>query len=69
MGMPDAKPVQQKRDIELLNILPDLSSDEDRAWAVLASYHKCPMAELAYAEIVTVESLVCFSIIEVEESE
>jgi hypothetical protein len=39
MGMPDAKPVQQKRDIELLNILPDLSIDEDRAWAVLASYH------------------------------
>tara|TARA_B110000211_G_C14019613_1_gene527049 strand:+ start:131 stop:1417 length:1287 start_codon:yes stop_codon:yes gene_type:complete len=69
MGMPDAKPVQQMSDMELLNILPNLSSDEDRAWAVLARYHGCRMAELAYAEIVTVEDVVCFSIKEIEESE
>ena len=69
MGMPDAKPVQQMSDIELLNILPNLSSDEDRAWAVLARHHGCRMAELAYAEIVTVEDVVCFSIKEIEESE
>ena len=69
MGMPDAKPVQQMRDIELLNILPNLSSDEDRAWAVLARYHGCRMAELAFAEIVTEEGIVCFSIKEIEESE
>jgi hypothetical protein len=69
MGMPDAKPVQQMLDSELLNILPNLSSDSDRAWAVLARHHGCRMAELAYAEIVTVEGVVCFSIKEVEESE
>lgn len=70
MGIPDAKPVQQMPDIELLNILSNLSSDEDRAWAVLASrYHGCRMAELAYAEIVTAEDVVCFSTKEIEESE
>ena len=50
MGMPDARPVKQMLDSELLNILPNLSSDEDRAWAVLARYHGCRMAELAFAE-------------------
>lgn len=69
LGQTDAKPVQQMLDIELLEILPRLSSDSDRAWAVLARYHGCRMAELAYAEIVTVEEVVCFSIKEIEESE
>jgi integrase len=69
MGMPDARPVKQMLDSELLNILPNLSSDEDRAWAVLARYHGCRMAELAFAEIVTEEGIVCFSIKEIEESE
>ena len=69
LGQTDAKPVQQMLDMELLNILPRLSSDSDKAWAVLARYHGCRMAELAYAEIVTVEEVVCFSIKEIEESE
>ena len=69
MGMPDSKPVQQMLDGELLSILPRLNSDEDRAWAVLARHHGCRMAELAYAEIVTVEGVVCFSIKEIEEAE
>lgn len=69
LGQTDAKPVQQMLDIELLNILPRLSSDSDRAWAVLARYHGCRMAEVAYAEIVTVEEVVCFSIKEIEEAE
>ncbi|MDB4261099.1 hypothetical protein N9856_05220 [Porticoccaceae bacterium] len=69
MGMPDARPVKRMLDSELLNILPNLSSDEDRAWAVLARYHGCRMAELAFAEIVTEEDIVCFSIKEIEESD
>ena len=69
LGQSDEKPVQQMLDIELLNILPLLRRDSDKAWAVLARYHGCRMSELAFAKIVTVEGVVCFDITEIAEGD
>jgi integrase len=69
LGMADAKPVQPMSDSELLNILPNLSSDSDRAWAVLARHTGMRLAEICHATIVVEDGVVCFSVKEIAESE
>ena len=69
LGMADAKPVQPMSDIELLNILPNLSSDSDRAWAVLARHTGMRLAEICHATIVVEDGVVCFSVREIGEAE
>ena len=69
LGMADAKPVQPMTDTELLNILPKLSNDSDRAWAVLARHTGMRLAEICHATIVVEDGVVCFSVREVEEAE
>ena len=69
LGMADAKPVQPMSDSELLNILPNLSSDSDRAWAVLARHTGMRLAEIYHATIVVEDGVVCFSVKEIAESE
>jgi integrase len=69
LGMADAKAVQPMSDSELLNILPKLSSDSDRAWAVLARHTGMRLAEICHATIVVDDGVVCFSVREIEEAE
>ena len=69
LGKPDKKSIDMMLDSELLSILDNLKSDSDRAWAILARHSGMRLAELAYAEIVTVEGVVCFDVKELAEGE
>jgi len=62
LGMPDAKPVQQMSDTELLNILKHLRSDSDRAWSIIARHSGMRLAEVCHAKIVVIDGVVCFDI-------
>ena len=69
LGKADRKSIAMMEDGELLNILANLKSDSDRAWAILARHSGMRLAELAYAKIVTEEGVICFDVKELAEGE
>jgi len=69
LGKDDRQSIEMMEDSELLNILPNLSSDADRAWAIIARHSGMRQAEVAYAELIIVDDVECFNVTEIAEED
>lgn len=69
LGKDDRQSIEMMEDSELLNILPNLSSDADRAWAIIARHSRMRQAEVAYAELIIVDDVECFNVTEIAEED
>jgi integrase len=69
LGKDDRQSIEMMEDSELLNILANLSSDGDRAWAIIARHSGMRQAEVAYAELIVVDDVECFNVTEIAEED